>query len=489
MPEPSVVLIACGLYVGALLTLGFLGRRARTSHSLSDHFLAGRSIGFGVLLMTLFATQYSGNSLSGFPGQTFRAGLPYIMSVTFMVGIVSGYLLFAPRLLHLARGRGWLTPTDFLAERFRHRWINRLSAIIFALTLANFLLAQLMAMGHALTGLTDGRVSYAAGVLGGASVILVYELLGGLRAVAWTDVLQGGLLALGLAVVVALLVTTVGTPADILATVAARDPAKVAAPDWRGCATWLSTFLLLGLGGPLYPQAIQRLYAARRVRELRQALAVMAVLPLFAISTVVFIGMAGLALFPELDRSAGDQITFRVLAHLAAVEPLAQIPVLMVVMAVVAAIMSTADSALLSLSSIAIKDGLARRQGLDDQGAEALAGWIPVTSLVILGALLPIALHPRWTLWRLLEFKFELLIQISPAFVFGTARDADDPEAVDGTDILRGLVVGIAVALGLYAAGHRSIGGVHAGVVAVVANYLIVLTSRAVRRRGVAARA
>jgi hypothetical protein len=39
--------------------------------------LAGRSIGFTVLLLTLFATQYSGNSLSGFPGQTYREGVAY----------------------------------------------------------------------------------------------------------------------------------------------------------------------------------------------------------------------------------------------------------------------------------------------------------------------------------------------------------------------------------------------------------------------------
>ncbi|MEZ5332295.1 MAG: hypothetical protein R2991_09650 [Thermoanaerobaculia bacterium] len=72
----------------------FLGRRRRSSKTLSDPYSPTARSGRGVLLLTLFATQYSGNSLSGFPGQTYREGLAYVMAVTFfMVAIVGGYLL------------------------------------------------------------------------------------------------------------------------------------------------------------------------------------------------------------------------------------------------------------------------------------------------------------------------------------------------------------------------------------------------------------
>ena len=84
------LLVASGVYVLLLLVMGWLGRRAKREDSLSDHYLAGRNLGFLVLLLTLFATQYSGNSLSGFPGKTYRAGLAYVMSTTFMVAIVAG---------------------------------------------------------------------------------------------------------------------------------------------------------------------------------------------------------------------------------------------------------------------------------------------------------------------------------------------------------------------------------------------------------------
>lgn len=512
--------LACGVYVVLLLALGGFSRRAKADNSLADHFLAGRSIGFLVLLLTLFATQYSGNSLSGFPGKTYRAGLSYAMSVTFMVAILSGYLLFAPALLSRPKRPSYLTPNDFLLDRFGSRTLHYMAVAIFVFTLTNFLLAQLMAMGHAAAGLTDGRIPYAGGVIGGAAVILIYELLGGMRAVAWTDVIQGLILLAGLVLVVAMIVVTIGSPAAIIGQVAERAPAKVANPTLTACLTWLSNCVLLGLGAPLYPQAIQRLYAARRLSELKRALAVMAFLPLLAITAVVFIGITGLALFPELDAVGSDQVTFRVLGYLAETEPWAMPLILLTMMAVLAAIMSTADSALLSVASILTKDVAARwvRGGSEgsierstsapqspsgDPGTSAIGRseglevppplrphkddrmvrLVPAISLSVLAVLAFLALEPRLTLWRLLEIKFEMLIQLSPAFVLGTLGRPRSGRPYSATDILRGLWVGIAVAIGLALLGHRSVQGVHAGTLGVVLNYLTVVSSRRLDRR------
>lgn len=475
------LLIACGLYIAALLVIGWRSRRARRGDSLSEFYLAGRSLGTLVLLFTLFATQYSGNSLSGFPGQTYREGLAYYMSVTFMVGIVGGYLLFAPRLFHESRRRAFVTPTDYIVARFGSPLLAGMVTTILAITLANFLLAQLMAMGHAFAGLTAGGVPYWAGVVGGAAVILVYELMGGMRAVAWTDALQGGILFLGLLLAVYLLSDVVGSPAAVVATIAEVAPHKVASPSLEVCALWLSNFLLLGLGGPLYPQAIQRIYAARRLADLRRALATMAVLPHVAITTVVFLGLAGIALFPDLVGAEADQITFRVLGHLVAENPVAYWPVLVVTLGVLAAIMSTADSCLLSLSSILTKDVFARWRRLDDAAAEGLTRLGSLVSILVMLGLVALALRPLTTLWNLLVIKFEILIQLSPAFVLGTLHGADDPRGYHARDILRGLIAGLLVALTLYFAGLRSWHGLHAGTLGVAVNYLTAVASRALR--------
>lgn len=477
------VVLWSGGYCLLLILLGILGRRAMRERTLSDFYLAGRSIGFLVLLLTLFATQYSGNSMSGFPGQTYRQGLAYFMSVTFMVGIVSGYTLFVPRLFRLARQRKYVTPTDFLADRFGSPALNYASATILTVTLFNFLLAQLMAMGHAFAGLTDGRIPYGVAVVGGAAVILGYELLGGMRAVAWTDALQGSMLLVGMMVVVGLLIWEVGPPGAVVSQLAALHPEKVANPGLATCAVWLSNFLLLGLGAPLYPQAIQRIYAARHARELRRALSVMALLPLVGITAVIYVGTVGLVLFPKLEGVAADQVTFKVLAYLAQQEPLAYYPVLVVMMAVVAAIMSTADSCLLSISSIFTKDFFGRLRRLPPERVEGLTRLAPLVSTVVMAGLVWIALQKGLTLWGLLVIKFEILIQLSPAFVLGTWHDRDDPRAFQGRDILLGLTAGLGTALGLYAAGFKSVGGFHPGTVGVILNYALVFAARAGRGR------
>ena len=464
------IVVATAIYVGLLLVIAWISRRARRESTLSDFYLAGRSIGLSVLLLTLFATQYSGNSLSGFPGQTYREGLAYYMSVTFMVAIVTGYLLFAPRLFALSRRHSFVTPGDFLRYRYRSRLIHGVGTTIFVLVLVNFLLAQLIAMGHAFAGLTDGRIPYELGVIGGALVILVYELMGGMRAVAWTDALQGSVLVVGLLLAVILLVDVVGSPAEIVARVAEVAPEKVAPPAWTTCALWFSNFLLLGLGAPLYPQAIQRIYAARRLAELRRALAAMAFLPHVAITTVVFISVTGIALFPDLGRLDSDQVTFRVLAYLREARPWTYVPILIVMMGVLAAIMSTADSCLLSLSSILTKD-VAARWRAPAEGVERLSRLGAITSVGAMLVVVPLALRPPTTLWGLLVIKFELLIQLSPAFVLGMSRTRTGSYRFADRDILTGLSVGLLVALGLYGSGWRSVGGLHAGTVGVLANY------------------
>ena len=60
-----------GLYLLSLLVLGVWGKKKRLNNSLGDYYLAGRNLGLPVMLLTLFATQYSGNALFGFTGQAY----------------------------------------------------------------------------------------------------------------------------------------------------------------------------------------------------------------------------------------------------------------------------------------------------------------------------------------------------------------------------------------------------------------------------------
>ena len=69
--------------------------------------------------------------------------------------------------------------------------------VIMVYALANFTLAQMRTLGTAFAGISQGRIPMWVGVIALAIVMLVYESLGGMRSVAWTDAIQGGILLVG----------------------------------------------------------------------------------------------------------------------------------------------------------------------------------------------------------------------------------------------------------------------------------------------------
>ena len=117
-----------------------------------------------------------------------------------MTAIIACYLIFAPKLYHQAKQKGFITPVDFLDDRFQSSAISLIAAFVMIVALINYALAQLMAMGRAFQGLVSINPvqAYIYGVIFLAIIMGIYETLGGLRAVAWTDVIQGSVLMLSL---------------------------------------------------------------------------------------------------------------------------------------------------------------------------------------------------------------------------------------------------------------------------------------------------
>ncbi len=473
MSFPAAVVLALLGYLGVLAALGIRARRARRTESLGDFYLAGRNLGPMVLLFTLYATQYSGNTLVGYPGEAYRLGFPWVMSVGFMLAIVVIYLVIAPRLRAASETHHFVTPADWLSHRFGSPRLTLAVNLLMAAAILNYLLAQLMAMGHVVAGLSGGAIPFAAGVLVLASVILGYELLGGLRAVAWTDCLQGVLLAVGLFGILLAAAFSGETLGDATRWILANQPEKALAPDRETLTTWASTILLIGFSGAVYPQAIQRIFAARSTRSLRKAVAVLGFLPFFTTLPVFLVGILAIPRFSGLSGVEADQVLPALLRDWSSGSPAMFLMSILTVVGVVAAIMSTADSVLLTLSSMLAKDfaGPALRRVGREADEARLTRLGKLFSLLIMAALVSLALTPRISLWGLLELKMELLVQAAPAFVLGLVWKRTSPRA-----ILLGLVAGTALAAGLTLAGYGRIGGVHAGLLGVTLNAAIAVT-------------
>ena len=451
-----------GLYLLVLIALGYATRRPGGQSGLGDFYLAGRDLGVFVLVLTLYATQYSGNTLLGYPGEAFQIGYAWVMSVGFMMAIVVVYLTFAPRLQRIARRRAFVTPGDWIAFRFGSPRLTLAANALLVVAIANYLLAQLVAMGHVTEGLSGGAVPYWAGVVLLTLVIGIYETIGGMRAVAWTDCVQGIMMLAGLT---GLLLAVVPSPTDlgaVTAAIAAEAPEKVAVPPWSVTRNWLSTILLIGFSAAVYPHAIQRIYAARNAATLKRALSVMVFLPLVTTGVMFLVGVLAIAELPA--GGDPDQVMPLLLTAWSGRSLALYFLSVVVITAVVAAIMSTADSVLLSLSSILAKDLLGQTllRGASEAQLTRVGkrlSWLVVAVLVVL------ALAPRTTLWGLTEIRMEILAQVAPLFVLGVAwRRLTTAAAITG------LAVGCATYAGLLLAGYPEVWNIHAGVIALGVN-------------------
>ncbi|RMH02673.1 MAG: sodium:solute symporter family protein [Nitrospirae bacterium] len=458
-----------GLYLVGMMVVGAVARHKRKSESLDDFYLAGKRLGGFVLFLTLYATQYSGNTLLGYPGEAYRLGFAWVMSVGFMMAIVVVYLAFAPRLHRLAKEHGFVTPGDWLDHRFCSPLLTLLANLLIVVAVANFLLAQLMAMGHVVTGLSGHAVPYWLGVVFLGSVVIIYETLGGMRAVAWTDCVQGLMLLLGLTGLLLAALPDLRSLGGLTHWIVENQPEKAAVPSWTVVRTWISTVLLVGFSGAVYPQAIQRIYAARDERALKCSLNLMVFMPFMSTLVVFVIGIIGIRHFAGLDGVTADRIMPLLLQEWAGRSTLLYALVVVVVTGIVAAIMSTVDSVLLSLSSILAKDILGKTV-LSGRPERAITQAGKYLSWGIMVLLVTLALVPRLTLWGLTELKVELLSQVAPAIILGltwprlTARAA-----------LVGLVVGTLVSVGLTLLGYGKVWGFHAGLLGLASNVAICL--------------
>ena len=461
------------IYLASLLLVGWAGRRARKEDSLSDFYLGGRGLGTFVLFLTLYATQYSGNTLVGYAGVSYRTGFKFIVSVVFMMSIVGGYLLFAPRLQALASRFKFLTLGDYLQHRYGDRRITLLATILATWALANYILSNLKAIGFIVETTTGGRISFVHGILLLSLIMVIYETLGGFRSVAWTDAIQGVILLAGCIVIFIAIRIHYGGLEEATALLAERAPHLLAPPDAAATRTWLSTIAIIFLGVPFYPQAIQRIYAAKSAHSLKRAFQLMVFMPFVTTFFIFYIGIVAAAHIPGLDRAASETVALRILNDLGQAAPSLGWMLVLFVAAVVAAIMSTVDSALLAISSIVTQD--IYRPGHPDASQKRLTTIGKLSSWAIMAIAAVLAITLPQTIWRLTEIKLELLCQVAPAVLLGIRIPS-----LSAKSILTGMAAGTALTVLLMSANWLGLDistkpfGIHSGIWGVSLNFLLV---------------
>ena len=468
------------LYLLSMIGIGLIGRFYRKENSLADFYLAGRGMGFFVLFLTLYATQYSGNTLIGFAGRAYRNGYTALVTVTFMCSVIGAYFIFAPRLFRLSRKHKFITIGDFIQHRYQSTTLTICITILSIIALGNYIVTNLKAIGIIVEASTGGAISFVNGIILLSLIMVIYETLGGMRSVAWTDVIQGILLLLGVVFIFVLVQVYYG---GLISSQIKTNTDFWAPPNWSEKRLWFSTIIILFAGISVYPHAIQRIYSAKDEVSLKRSLQIMVFMPFVTTLFIITVGIVGASQFPGFSGRDTEHITLLILSDLAQKNPVVSPVLVLFISAAIAAIMSTVDSALLAISSLSTQDIYRRIKPQSDEKSLTYLG--KVFSWVIMALAAVLAIYLPQTIWRLMEIKLELLCQISPAILIGIHL-----RNLDKHMILSGILSGTGVAL--FIIGSNMLGfqipakpwGIHAGVWGLLVNCMVVfiLYQRKIKR-------
>jgi len=325
-----------------------------------DFLLAGRRLGPWV---TAFSERASGESawlLLGLPGAAIAVGYGEVWAVIGIIsGIILSWFLIAERLRAQTEEYEALTIPDYLHKRFNDSSgiIKTYSSIIIAVFFTFYVSAQFHGSGKILNTIFDIEPLY--GISLSAIVIIIYTIMGGLLAVAWTDLVQG-ILMIGTLVILPIvgLIELSSFDLPIKELIMSTNPQKSALfpSDLGSFATFSVVMggLSWGLGYFGQPHLLIRYMAIRSVKEVRQARVIAALWAIPGISGAFLIGVVGMGYFGE-DFFIGKDVE-NVMPMLAEALLPAWLAGLLISGAV-AAMMSTADSQLL-VSTSAISEDL-----------------------------------------------------------------------------------------------------------------------------------
>ncbi|MEY9214666.1 sodium/proline symporter PutP [Thermobifida halotolerans] len=345
----------------------------RRTSSPSDFFLGGRRLNSWVSGLSANASDFSGWLLLGLPGAIYLSGLGEAwIAVGLAVGFYASWRVVAPRLRVYteratdARSGGEsdsLTLSSFLENRFGERrgLLRGVSALLILVFYLFYVASGLVAMAVLFDQVFD--LPGAVAVVLGASIIVLYTFLGGFLAVSFTDVIQAVMMWLALLAVLVAALVALGGFGGVVDGVTARGDALFSAfggvslsdGAWRPTDTLGVLVIISGLAWGIgyfgQPHILARFMGIRSVAHIARARVVSVAWAVTAMALAVLVGFVGIAYF---DEPLGNPES----VFLSLIQTLMNPWVAgFLLSAVLAAVMSTADSQLLVAAAALTEDG------------------------------------------------------------------------------------------------------------------------------------
>ena len=374
----TIIAVVIG-YLAVLVGIGVWSRSA--SRDLSGYYVGHKQLPSWVIAFSSNTTGESAWLLLGLTGMGYLVGVhAFWVVLGEVMGVTLAWRFVAIPFKKATDRYDAITVPDYLEARFRDtRHIFRIVGMVIIVTMVTaYTSAQLTASGKAFSSFLG--TSYQAGVLLGAAVILFYTTVGGFKAVAYSDVLQGVLMFTGLLVMPIVGIVAVGGWIPLMNQLRQLDPALVTPMGSAGFSLTgvlsAASFVGIGLAFLGAPQLLTRFISAKDKKAIVDGglIAVICII-VFDVGAVLT-GMAGRALF---DGLADPETIFPTMS--AGLFPSVFTGLFLVM--VLAAIMSTADSVLILASSAVVRDVI--QKTLNSSASESRLTFYGKVTTVIIG--------------------------------------------------------------------------------------------------------
>ena len=349
----TAVILPLLFFMVIFFMIGFWANTyVKSSNSfLQEYFLGGRELGGFVLAMTMIATYGSASSFIGGPGVAYTKGLGWVLLS--MAQLPMGYfvlMVLGKKFAIIARKNNYVTIIDFLKDRYQSNVIVLISALSIIIFLFSAMTAQWVGGARLIESLTG--LNYIPSLFIFAVSVLVYVIIGGFRAVALSDTVQGMIMLVGTIILLVGTIIAGGGLSNIMSELVEINPNLISpfGSEQELTPIYVSSFwILVGVGVIGLPQIAVRAMSYKDSKAMHKAI----IIGTFVIGTIMFgmhlIGVLARAVIPGIE--IGDKVmptlTLEVLPPLLAG---------IVLSAPMAAIMSTVNALLILVSSTVVKD-------------------------------------------------------------------------------------------------------------------------------------
>jgi SSS family solute:Na+ symporter len=372
---PAIVVF---VYLAIVLYVGLFAFRRGTG-SREDFFLASRSLGPWIFLLTVFGTNMTAFAILGSSGMAYQRGIGVYGLMASSSGLIIPLTIFliGTRLWALGKRHGYMTQVQY----FRDRWeCDAIGTLIFALTalmMIPYVVIGMMGGGHTLEELSGGLVPYWLGGAIVAVVVMLYVFFGGMRGVAWVNAFQTVLFLLFGGIAFFLISRNLGGFDRIIAEIAADPKDSALLTRARITPQEFFSYAFIPLSSMMFPHMAIMCLTAEKVTSFKRTVVWYPICILLIWLPSVFMGIVAAQQFPGLRPGESDDVLLRMLS--------ANTDVIIsgiLGAAIMACVMAT-DSQIMALSTMFSQDVFAHYGGAKKYG-EKVQVWMGRAFVIVI---------------------------------------------------------------------------------------------------------